>query len=149
MGDYTATCWFYLESYPKEHYEQVLSAWCPGEDPLRITIEGEELFARIEGFGTGGTPRVRVELGRWVHAAAVKEGAQLTLYVDGVSVGSTAAPAEVLSRSTEIAIGANPLYTGHEYLRGRVDDLHFYARALSAEEVQSAFAGSAGPAMGR
>lgn len=140
--DYSAMCWFYLESYPREQYGQVVSAWCPGEDPLRITIEGQELFARIEGFGTGGTPRVKVDLGRWIHVAAVKQGVELTLYVDGVPMGSTAAPEEVLSRSTEIAIGANPLYPGHEYLHGRIDDFRFYARALTADEVRQAFEGS-------
>jgi hypothetical protein len=137
--DYSAMCWFYLEGYPQENYEQIVSAWCPGEDPLRITIEGQEVFARIEGFGTGGTPRVGVDLRRWIHVAAVKEGAQLTLYVDGKVIGATAAPAEVLSRSTEIALGANPLYPGHEYLHGRIDDFRFYARSLSAEEVRQDF----------
>ena len=138
-GDYSALCWFYLESYPKERYEQIVSAWCPGEDPLRITVEGEELFARIEGHGTGGTPRVPVGLQRWTHVAAVKEEGKLALYVDGVSAGSTAAPAVVLSRSTEIALGANPLFTGHEYFHGRIDDFRFFARALSPEEVRKAF----------
>jgi hypothetical protein len=139
--NYSATCWFYLESYPKALYEQIVSAWCPGEDPLRITVEGKELHARIAGFDTGGTRRVKVDLERWIHVAAVKEGGQLTFYVDGKLIGSTAAPASVFSRSTEIAIGANPLYSGHEYLHGRIDDFSFYARALTADEVRQAFEG--------
>ena len=78
-----------------------------------------------------------LEAGRWVHAAAVKDGARLTLYLDGVARGATAVPAEVYSDARTLGLGGNPHFGGNESLPGKFSDLRLYSRALSQEEVQA------------
>ncbi|MBI2297634.1 MAG: glycoside hydrolase family 127 protein [Armatimonadetes bacterium] len=138
--DCSVAVWAWLDSYPEGRIAQVFSAWCNGgDDPLRVTIDGRQVFARHEGGGFAGTPGTPLELHRWTHLAAVKQGSRLTLYVDGKPAGAcdvSAAP----SGSTRISLGGNPLYGGNEYLHGRLDEFTFWARALTGEEVREASA---------
>jgi len=116
---------------------QVFSAWAGGgDDPLRICIQGGQLFARIEAGRFHGTKGVPIEPGRWYHVCAVKDGPQLTLWLDGKQVGQTEAPADHQSAARDFALGGNPHHTGgSEHLACRVAGLKVYARALSAEEL--------------
>jgi DUF1680 family protein len=118
---------------------QVFSAWCRGmDDPLRVTIEGREVSARIEagaGFRTAG---VAIEPGRWVHLAAVKQGTSLRLYVDGARAGAAAVPERVRSQAVEVGVGFNPLFSGGENLEGAFDDFALFARALTDQEIADA-----------
>jgi hypothetical protein len=137
--DYSISVWFCPTEMPFSGIRQVFSAWCRGgDDPLRLTIEGREVSARIEGGGAWRTPGATLENGKWVHAAAVKCGTKLTLYLDGGPVGSVDVPAIVRSMSTDAGIGFNPLYSGGEHFIGRISDLTLFERALTTEEIAAA-----------
>ena len=115
----------------------VFSAWCASmDDPLRLTVDHGKLAARIEavrGYGTAGVP---LAVGEWHHVAAVKAGAKLTLYVDGVARASAEVPAVVSTQSRAFALGGNPAYTGApEFLAADFADLLVRNRALSPDEV--------------
>ncbi len=116
---------------------QIFSAWAAGmDDPLRLMVEGGKVFARIEAGGAFSTAGVALEAGRWYHVAAVKRGATLTLFLDGQPVGSSAAPAFTNTQATDCALGGNPHFSGNEFLAARFADFAFFARALTAEEIQ-------------
>ena len=141
QDDYSFTAWIRPAGLPARGLQQVFSAWCKsGDDPLRITLEGERLFARIEnpkgGCGTRGVP---VENGRWVHVAAVKQGTSLTLYVDGSPAHSVGTHRQIRSDSTAIGLGFNPMYAGGEHFAGAIDGFAFYARALTPEEIAALY----------
>lgn len=136
--DYTFVGWVNLSP---EHrgFGQVFSAWCRGmDDPLRVTVEGAEVSARIEAGGAWRTPSAKLEPGVWTHLAAVKQGASLRLYVNGQRVGEVAVPERVRSQSLEVGLGFNPLWSGGEHLAAAFDDFAFYARALSDEDIKAA-----------
>lgn len=138
--DYSFYAWICPEGLPVSSIKQVFSAWCRGgDDPLRVTLDGPAIFARIEGGGGGGTTGANLENGKWVHVAAVKQGPTLTLYINGKSAHTTTVGEYIRSQSTQIGIGFNPLFPGGEFFTGKIDDFAFYARALSAEEVEKAF----------
>jgi len=138
--DYSFCAWVCPEGLPVQGIQQIFSAWCRGmDDPLRVTLDGSAVFARIEAGGAWGTAGVTLENGVWVHVAAVKEGTSLTLYVNGQAAQATAVPEYVRSQSTDIGIGFNPLYPGGEHFLGKMDDFAFYGRALTATEVEKAF----------
>jgi hypothetical protein len=122
---------------PTTHYGQILSAWTAGmDDPLRLFVSRGKLSARIEAGRSFDTQAVPVEVGKWFHAAAVKEREKLTLYVDGRVVSSIAVPLWVPSRAGDFALGGNPHFSGPEFLAARLCDLRFVARALSADEIR-------------
>jgi len=135
-ADYTFVAWVCPLAPPASGMAQVFSAWCRGmDDPLRVTLEDEKLHARIESGGLFGTKGAPVLFGQWVHVAAVKQGPKLSLYVNGKLFDTTKVPNTVVSDAQDFALGANPHFTGNEYLTGRIDDFAFYAKALSADEI--------------
>jgi hypothetical protein len=137
-ADYTAALWLQLREYPRTRLGQVISAWTAGmDDPLRLVIEGRQLFARIEAqqaYGTEGTP---LQLHTWHHVAVVKQASRLTLFVDGQAAATAQVPELLWSGSTEFAVGGNPRFAGPEYLAARFADLRFWARALTPAEIQA------------
>lgn len=115
---------------------QIFSGWAAGmDDPLRLMVDGGKVFARIEAGGGFSTPGAVMEAGRWYHVAAVKRGGKLTLFVDGQSIGSCAAPEFTTTQATVCALGGNPHFSGNEFLAARFADFSFFARALTAEEL--------------
>lgn len=138
--DYSFHAWVCPEGLPVSGLGQVFSAWCRGtDDPLRVTVEGSTLSARIEAGSFQTTERVPIENGKWIHVAAVKQGPILTLYVDGKPAHSVEVPERVVSSSTELGIGFNPLFSGGEHFQGKITDFAFYAEALSPEGITSMY----------
>jgi len=135
--DYTFQAWVCPEGLPTDRLHQIVSAWSTGmDDPLRVVIHGEELFARIEAGTFFSTEGVRVENGEWVHVTAVKDGPKLSLYVNGELRGAVEVPEWCATGATNIAIGANPNYTGaNESFVGRIDEFAFHAEALTPEGI--------------
>ena len=91
--------------------------------------------------------------GVWYHVAMVYDGASLRGYVNGALDGSTAASGTVRATDTTLRIGAyapvNGAAASKGYFPGRVDELSFYSRALSASEIQAIYsAGNAGKCAG-
>jgi hypothetical protein len=126
-----------LREGPRGRLEQVFSAWSGAmDDPLRLVLDNGKLFARVEAGGGFSTPGAVLETNRWHALAAVKQGGTLTLFVDGQAAGSCAVPEFVTTQARVIALGGNPHYAGPEFLAATFADFRFYARALSAEEIQ-------------
>jgi hypothetical protein len=112
------------------------------DDPLRVVLHGDELFARIEAGTFFSTEGVRVENGEWIHVAAVKDGPKLSLYVNGELREVVDVPEWCATGATNIAIGANPNYTGaNESFVGRIDEFAFHGEALTADEVAALYSG--------
>ncbi len=139
---YTFLAWVCPEDPTTDRLQQLVSCWAAGmDDPLRICFSGGALFARIEAGGAFGTEGVPVVAGEWIHVAAVKEGPELRLFVNGTRARTCTAPWALSSATRRLAIGGNPAYTGaNECLRGRVSDVALYARAFTDEEVAAVYA---------
>ena len=139
--DYTFLAWFRPDDLVGSGIRQVFSAWCQsGDDPLRVTLEGGRLFARIESPAGGATTQgVALRVGEWVHVAAVKKGGKLTLYVNGTEAQSTGCAGHLPTKSTQVGIGFNPVYSGGEHFRGAIDNFAFYARALNGHEILESY----------
>ena len=92
------------------------------------------------GLGAGGYAECDARLdakevldGRWHHAAATFDGRTMRVYLDGREIGS-------LARSGALAAGGPAdgcigSLNGGECFQGALDDLRFWAEALTAEEV--------------
>jgi Concanavalin A-like lectin/glucanases superfamily len=83
-------------------------------------------------FGTDVLSTLAIPLDRWVHLATVHQGTTVTLYVDGQPAGTGSTARTIGAASVE-----RLFIVGHAgSFSGLIDDLAFYARALSAAEVQ-------------
>ncbi|MEM7350501.1 MAG: LamG domain-containing protein [Acidobacteriota bacterium] len=83
----------------------------------------------------------RVADGRWHHVAAVYDGEDLALYIDGREDRwdwMNAGPVETLG---ELRVGGPWRDAAQNYLAGSVDDLRVYKRPLAGEEIARLAAG--------
>src|SRR5262249_50058695 len=77
------------------------------------------------------TPPGSVPPNVWSHVAATYDGAQLRLYVNGTNVVSLAGTGSLPSTTSPYRIGSP-----NNVFAGPIDEVRFYARALSAAEVR-------------
>lgn len=136
-AQFTVSAWVYINEFSPRMYQQVFCAWSgPSSDPLRISIMGDQVSARIEQESLYATAGVKVSTGRWFHVAAVRGGDQLQLYIDGQPQASVTTPVCPRTRPIQrFALGANPGPTHEENLNGRLDDFKFFAKALTHKDV--------------
>ncbi len=144
--DYGVSIWARVTQMPGARLGQIFSAWSRGmDDPLRVVVQGDRLFARLEAGQFFGTEGCQLETGRWYHVAAVKQAEQLTLYVDGAVRQTARVPAVVASAADRFAIGGNPGLSGRLRIPGRPAGGSTVLRpALSGEEIRALFQAGTG-----
>jgi hypothetical protein len=134
--DFTLSLWMAYDR-KEDRLGQVVSAWDHGmDDPLRLSVAGGKLSARIEAGANYATDGIALEPATWHHVAVVKTGPRLVLYLDGKPAARMPVPEEIHSAARDFALGANPHFTGvSEHLACRVARMAFYARALTDQEI--------------
>jgi len=136
--DYSFAVWFQITKLPEGHVGQVVSAWAVSmDDPLRVCVEKGRLFARMEAGQGYSTEGISVNPGSWYHVAAVKEGGELRLYLNGQRRAHTNVPETIRTAAHEIGLGGNPHYGGNEFQEMRLADAAFYSRPLSEAEIKA------------
>ena len=81
--------------------------------------------------------------GQWYHIALSRVGSILTLYIDGVPVGSAEYSGTINLASPNSFIGGGP--SGFGNWNGEIDEIEIFNRGLAGGEIQAIFnAGSAG-----
>ncbi len=78
--------------------------------------------------------------GTWHQAAAIYDGANIFMYIDGVLQTATSTGSGVLPTGVNEMIGSqntSPTYTNN--WKGAIDDVRYYSGALSGTEVQSVY----------
>lgn len=81
---------------------------------------------------------INLRLSMWHFVAAIYDGNYITIYVDGNKIGSTASTGSITKDDNPLTIGIDtPGST--EYLKGKLDDIRIFNRALTAQEVDALF----------
>jgi hypothetical protein len=104
---------------------------------------GGTAFLRFNHASSGDTYRVDTTTpyptdGTWVHLVGTYDGSRMRIYVNGVEQASKAGPAAVGTNALRLGIGAES--DGTRPLKGRIDGVRLYDRALSAAEVAQLYA---------
>jgi len=74
----------------------------------------------------------------WTHLVYTADGANASLYRDGVLIASTAKSVQTMSdTSSPFTIGLAGNGAGAKYMKGILDDIRVYNKALSADEILS------------
>ena len=76
-----------------------------------------------------------VSYGAWHHLAGVYDGSTLKVFVDGVQSGSALVSGTVSGSGQPLFIGRNG--AGGDSMKGSLDDVQIFRRALSGAEVQA------------
>ena len=96
------------------------------------------LWHRLGEFSSAWS-KTRVEAGKWYHIAAVWDGEEHHLYLNGVEEHSVKGIFKA-SRDEPLRIGAKgAANTKRAFFAGTIDELRIYDRALSADEIAALF----------
>ena len=83
----------------------------------------------------------------WHHIATTYNGSNVTFYLDGVNVGTSAASGNLGATYGDNLYVGGKTYGTFYYVKGLLDDVRIYNRALSAQEVLNLY-NSSGEALG-
>lgn len=103
-------------------------------------------IGHLQGTRSDGTlsPQVvstsRIDDGRWHHAAYIKRGSVLEMWVDGVLESSAADTTTVaIGNTRQVGIGLREANSAKLDLRGSVDEVLYTASALTLAQVQDLY----------
>ncbi len=134
QGDFSMTLWFFLPSDQKGSY-QLVGKNTNGYLKPAIWVVNNELHYRMPG--ADGSPyegklTEMVKPGKWQHLAWVKQGTQMSFFINTEMAGSFPAPAQLAVDKTL----QWPISELTQPYRGKLAYLCFFDGALSAAEVQ-------------
>ena len=104
-------------------------------DPFMIVSDGT-----LEQEIDAPTP---ITLGQWTHLAATADGTTITLYVDGVAVGSQ--PQTLVPQFNGLPLQLGGVVAGINFMPGTEDEAELHSQAATAAQIAAIFhAGAAG-----
>ena len=128
-GDFTVESWIYQTV--------AQNAYVVGQTDASFTITNTSLYVYITSLRiprisvcVGGSfydaiSSTAVTLNTWTHIAAVRDGATLRIYVNGVQTGTVSVTTLTVNTSTaSVSIGRAGDYAG-QYFPGYIDDFRF------------------------
>ncbi len=156
-GPFSVECW--IQASSQQYYAQVLivdksHGWTDGTGwGIQTTANGNAGFFYGIGGPTGDSkyfPYVATANSvlddRWHHLAGVWTGTQLEIYEDGLLHGSLSQTNLPANNSRDVEIGRSwGGGNGSRFFHGLIDEVTYFNRALSPNEVAAIFgAGAAG-----
>lgn len=72
----------------------------------------------------------------WQHVAWVYDGTKVELFIDGVSIGSSAASGTITSTNRAFGLGKSIFGTFNFVFGGRMDEISLWSKALTATDIQ-------------
>jgi hypothetical protein len=110
------------------------------DTPALTMYAGNSAGNFIVGAGLGGSPfngyfnhTPTYAVNNWIHIAATVTGNTLNFFVNGTNV-ATRTNTGTVAVNPRLVVGAYNASIG-QFLRGRIDDVRVFARAISASEV--------------
>lgn len=126
--DFTIECWFYQTGDGAGYYRTLLST-CNANDGFYLTAGDDDLIRKplfYCGF-TGGNTTLNsadaVPLNEWHHIAAVRDGSQLRLYVDGAQKDSTDISGSYTYDGSRSYVSIGDDNIGAQSFKGHMDDV--------------------------
>ena len=132
----TVACWVKIASFTRT-WETILAK---GDNSYRLgRFRDTSRGVHFACTGTDPDPPwlnsvVTLADDRWHHIAGVYDGASIVLYVDGREVARKAAGGAIQESEQPLCLGENS-ESGGRFLRGLLDDVRIYDRALRQEEI--------------
>lgn len=150
--EFSATFWYKIDADPLDAGILVISDDDDRKQGLRLFREDNGDDQRIKlnvGTGIGESwndgDLLDPSLGQWVHIAITISSTKNTIYFNGVEVNSSDMSAPIDWTGCEeftIASGGDTFsYWGHGSDNSAIDELRFYTKALSTDEVVNIYGG--------
>jgi len=139
----TVACWIKVDVFDKT-WQAIITT---SDSSWRVHRSGD---TNNIAWGTTGvepldlTGTTDVSTGDWFHVAAVYNGSQKLLYINGELDASSNSTGNITASTVPVYIGDNSGATGR-FWAGLIDDVRIYNNVLTQTEIQSAMLGEGFP----
>ena len=138
---FTMSAWFNRSAACPDALNPGIISKGPANNVVQITMTCSDSSGKLSVQQWNGSLQVAIETtagyidSNWHHVAAVSDGTNMSLYVDGVLAGGpTDATGSFLSANSTLGIGYRTDAVDRAFT-GSIDDVRVYNRALSATEI--------------
>jgi hypothetical protein len=139
----TLACWIKVASFTT-NWSTIISK---GDNSYRLSRSsetGNAIHMGLNGTSTAGYQwfdgRITVTDNQWHHVAGVYDGSHGIIYIDGVEDVTYPATGQLNASNFDVYIGENSEAPGR-FLKGLVDDVRIYNRAITQDEIQDVMKG--------
>ncbi|GAB3436111.1 hypothetical protein GCM10027569_89200 [Flindersiella endophytica] len=140
-GDFTVTAWF---RYGQSTADQaILWAYGQGSTASQLWLRAEPGANRVRAWMQTANGSVNIASRSayrddgWHHVSLQRGGGRFVLRIDGVQIGSVAAPAGTISPARPFQIHLGQRLDGANCFDGRLDEVRLYRRALTTTELEA------------
>ncbi|GAB2675760.1 exo-alpha-sialidase [Kribbella swartbergensis] len=140
-GDFTWTGWFRYGDSTAD--QPLLWAYNQGDVYSQLWLRAEPAANRIRALAQSGETAVTVATTRayndraWHHFALRRQGSTFTIYIDGAAAASAVGTIGSVSPKRPFQIHLGQRLDGRQHLRGSLDDVRLYNRALTPTEIST------------
>lgn len=153
--DHSLLFWIYFTAPATGSWDQIMAKPAPGSDrspDLWVTPEGLSIHWRYNpgnlgpwGITKSGNQNADFfDQNTWFHIAGTIKSGELKAYVNGKEVAKSAVPPKFDQGPFSFFVGDSPAYGGPA-AKFIIDDLAFYNRVLSVEEINEVMKGALNP----
>lgn len=134
---FTLEGWFYFEGLPK--LSGIASVYSSTDNKrvwALIQKEGEQICFLTSENGISiiqASWNLSIPIEQWIYLGLAYSNGEAVLYVNGQGKGSRNAAEKLLLCDQELALGS---FNNGSFLKGRMDEVRFWSKALGQEEVQ-------------
>ena len=123
----------WIRHAPTGLFRSIIDRRWAGDDGFDLYLASDsKLFTRINS--ATARSEAMVADGRWHHVAAVYDGANIWLYVDGRLDSQQAVGSTLLTVASDLFLGRHWSNLNHTFA-GHLDEVRLYDRALSEVEM--------------
>ncbi|MBI3985063.1 MAG: DUF2341 domain-containing protein [Candidatus Levybacteria bacterium] len=137
-SDFTVSTWIYPTSTAKKVFLQksdLNDGWIVGLN----TTSNNQIFLEVRENGTTNSQELiynsTIQANNWYYITIVKTGANITVYKNGVSLGSQTGYQNLSNSSVNFQIGRVDWWPPG-YFQGQIDEVKIYNYARSADQVK-------------
>jgi hypothetical protein len=105
-----------------------------GQDRFQIRVSATRILQAVVN-GTSVTFGTALTRARWYHVAATYGDGNLTLYLNGKIVATTAISGNIAPDATKLTLGKNPLLNTN-YFKGKIDEVRVFNTTLTANQIE-------------
>ncbi len=149
LNNLSISIWYKELSLPNgssdEHTLLSKSTSLSGEIGYRICTDVDNIDRfivsrlAIPQSGTGYVEGGIASTGVWTNIIAVKDGSNLIIYKNGVSVGTNASISAIISNNEPLYFGGRINSSETRYFHGYLDDIGIWNRALTQQEITALY----------
>ena len=132
VQNYTLEAWIQPETF--DWLNGVISKYhTPAANGYVLRLKSQAPYTGIS-FDERETNNGLLSSGQWYHLAAVKEGTQRRLYINGVSQSLSGSALNTSSNSNPLRFGSD---YGGRYFNGKIDEIRLWNIARTQDEIAS------------